>query len=447
MGSGSNFALPDEEVKRLLGPVFAQPARGSSVTLIGLPGSGKTGLMRFILNSPSLLKSFLPYYPTKHRVIYLDPSEALEKTPQAFYSIFIEELLAEVHSQKELTKQLQQISDIHRPLGQNTTAIFHTAKEMVNVLVNNQNLNLTLIIDDFELLLDFPPTIFSSLAALRRVNNDKITFIMIGGRIPNENEDLERFGEFYKVVFHKIIPLSLFSQEASIFTTQYWSQVFKCHLDQGQIDVIIKVCGGHAACLKAATRIACSKEKLKPDVLHQILLQSPDLKLHIKKIQQALSDSQRHTVQAALTGNKLSAAQKQELDLLFDWKLLIKTNDGDIKPSGEMLTSFIGHKSTDTPALAYDKDAGEILINGSPASDILTAQEYNLLTSLIQSQNRVCTRDEIATALWGGKYHEKYSDWAIDRLMSRLRQKLNLPPKNPHLVTIRGRGYKFILPE
>jgi DNA-binding winged helix-turn-helix (wHTH) protein len=440
------FTLPEKEVKRLMEPVFQFLGRGSSVTLVGVPGTGKTGVIKYVLEHPTVAKKLLPTYPQDHLLVYLDPAEALDKTPKAFYSYLVTELLTATLPLAKLGRELKEAYEHHPPSDRDGATLFHMAKDMVSIIVQSHDINLTLIIDDFELLSQFPAAIFSSLTSLRRINNQRITFLLLGSKIPQTEDALEKFGDFSKVVFNKIIPLPLYSQTATEATIKQWGKSFGGHLSSTQIQTIIKVCGGHGACLKSATRLACLKEKVEPQKLEEMLLADTDLFLRIEAIWRFFSNTQKDALQKALASERLTPKEEKDLDLVFGCGLLIRKEDG-IQPFGKVFSAFLASKPGGFPHLAYDQKTGEVLVNGTSATDKLTAQEYNLLNFLVAHQNRVCTRDEIAEALWGGKYHEKYSDWAIDRLTSRLRQKLNLSHKNPYLVTIRGRGYKFILPE
>jgi two-component system response regulator RegX3 len=59
----------------------------------------------------------------------------------------------------------------------------------------------------------------------------------------------------------------------------------------------------------------------------------------------------------------------------------------------------------------------------------------------------ICTKDQIAEAVWGTDYMEAVDDARIDKLVSRLRQKIEPEPGEPrHLITIRGRGYQLVRP-
>jgi DNA-binding response OmpR family regulator len=50
----------------------------------------------------------------------------------------------------------------------------------------------------------------------------------------------------------------------------------------------------------------------------------------------------------------------------------------------------------------------------------------------------------IVEAVWGGQYMDNVDDARIEKLVSRLRAKIEHDPTNPrYLLTQRGRGYKL----
>jgi DNA-binding response OmpR family regulator len=74
----------------------------------------------------------------------------------------------------------------------------------------------------------------------------------------------------------------------------------------------------------------------------------------------------------------------------------------------------------------------------------LTSQEFKLLEYLALSAERVVSRNELISKVWG---HQSYpSTRIVDNVVLRLRQKLEPDPSSPRfLLTIHGAGYKFIL--
>ncbi len=71
----------------------------------------------------------------------------------------------------------------------------------------------------------------------------------------------------------------------------------------------------------------------------------------------------------------------------------------------------------------------------------LTTQEYRLLKYFAEHTHRVIGRDELLDEVWG--YDAVTSTRTIDVHIAWLRQKLGEQLEPHHLITIRGRGYRF----
>ena len=78
--------------------------------------------------------------------------------------------------------------------------------------------------------------------------------------------------------------------------------------------------------------------------------------------------------------------------------------------------------------------------NGEAVS--LTAHEFKLLKYFIENAERVISRAELLTDVWG--YNHYPTTRSVDNQVLKLRQKLEADPANPvHFVTVHGAGYKF----
>ncbi|MCM3699717.1 response regulator transcription factor [Paenibacillus macerans] len=72
----------------------------------------------------------------------------------------------------------------------------------------------------------------------------------------------------------------------------------------------------------------------------------------------------------------------------------------------------------------------------------LTAIEYKLLSTLMQSPGRVFTKKQLFEQVWSDHYYEDANTVMVH--ISRLRDKIEDSPKQPfYIQTIRGLGYKF----
>ncbi|MFO0703523.1 MAG: helix-turn-helix domain-containing protein [Patescibacteria group bacterium] len=71
-----------------------------------------------------------------------------------------------------------------------------------------------------------------------------------------------------------------------------------------------------------------------------------------------------------------------------------------------------------------------------------TATEKKLLEYLQANTNTIVSRDQIAQLMWGEDVQDKYSDWAIDQMMHRLRKRFST--YNNHsstLTTVKKQGF------
>lgn len=76
----------------------------------------------------------------------------------------------------------------------------------------------------------------------------------------------------------------------------------------------------------------------------------------------------------------------------------------------------------------------------------LTPIEYQLLHFLMSNPNRPISKDVLFQEVWG--YDFTGGTNLVEVAMRRLREKIELRPSSPqYLVTVRGAGYKFAVPE
>ena len=90
--------------------------------------------------------------------------------------------------------------------------------------------------------------------------------------------------------------------------------------------------------------------------------------------------------------------------------------------------------------LEIDSAMRQVLKAGQLVS--LTATEFDVLWCLVEASNRVLTREDILTRVWGPGHHGTLR--TIDNFLLQLRTKLESDPAEPeHLLTVRGVGYRF----
>ena len=85
-------------------------------------------------------------------------------------------------------------------------------------------------------------------------------------------------------------------------------------------------------------------------------------------------------------------------------------------------------------------DEHAALVDGRPLR--LTVRELQLLATLASHPQRIMTREELFTAVWGGR--PRRDDRSVDVYVSRLRAKLSRALPETRLIhTHSGIGYRF----
>jgi hypothetical protein len=87
------------------------------------------------------------------------------------------------------------------------------------------------------------------------------------------------------------------------------------------------------------------------------------------------------------------------------------------------------------------------LLGGRGGQDELTAKEALLLAYLQAHPGVICDKDDIIRAVWAEDriFTQGVRDDSLAQLVRRLRRKIEADPSRPqHLITVTGRGYRFI---
>jgi pSer/pThr/pTyr-binding forkhead associated (FHA) protein len=122
-------------------------------------------------------------------------------------------------------------------------------------------------------------------------------------------------------------------------------------------------------------------------------------------------------------------------------------HDGDRITVGDVVLVFhdpdITYRDTPFPDLEIDVAGGVVRVDRRLVN--LAPKEFALLAFLHERSGQICSKDDIAEAVWPEYQAEGVYDYQVENLMRRLRSKLELDAANPQLLlTVRGLGYKLV---
>ena len=94
--------------------------------------------------------------------------------------------------------------------------------------------------------------------------------------------------------------------------------------------------------------------------------------------------------------------------------------------------------------VTVDPGRHEVQVRGEVMA--MPLREFELLSLLMDNAGRVLTRDVLIDRVWG--YDYVGDTRTLDVHVKRIRSKIEIDPRHPErLVTIRGVGYRYELPD
>lgn len=161
-------------------------------------------------------------------------------------------------------------------------------------------------------------------------------------------------------------------------------------------------------------------EIIKKD--ERILLQSEEL-------YSSLTENEKKTLVKLLNNRKITDAERRKASYLWDTGIVLTQ-----KKTNKIFSNFY-----------EDYVKLNITSNGDTSNSYLTKKEHVLFEILKKYIGSICERDIILENVWPEYQEVGVSDWAVDRLVARLRKKLEATNSKYSIKTVRTRG--FILQE
>lgn len=439
-------ALRQAQIEAILRTV----AEGNCCAIHGLSNTGKSPLLRS-LALPENQARFAELAGRAGALIYVDCNRVVELSAPGFYEIVLRSLLEYIQDPRTppsiAPDLLGLMHDYHTRITSGTpfqaSLAFNSA---LADLATHMNLSLVLLLDEFdEIYAALEDRTLLNLRALKDHSRDRLAYVtatvrpLAECRAPGDNEFAELFAGYS-------MALGLLAPEDARRVIQHMGGTA---WPPALTEAVLGLAGGHFGLLTALTQAALREAhgNHAPAAAH--LTSDVTARAECLKLWSQLRPEEQAAL-ASLVTNPEEGLSLPDRERLAGLGLLIDapgSGHGQARLFSELFTSFVRHQSA-LPSQAgqgvlVDEDAGEVWVDGSKVT-ILTDLEYRLMRLLFQRRDRLTTKDMIVEAVWGGEYLDRVDDARIEKLMSRLRAKIEPDPAKPrYLLTQRGRGYKL----
>ena len=431
----------------------AAAAEGHCTSLVGMSNIGKSYVLRALCKG--VQQEALP----PPAFVYIDCNRMVESTDQGFYELVLRCLRASLmptHGDGHLADQLEQCyGDVVSPASPFLAPLRFS--EGISAVCEQLARPLVLIFDEFdEVMQRIDDRVLLNLRALRDTYSERLSYITASGRRLSAIRRTHGSGEFAELFGQNIYFLGPLHAEAASALVGQWVAGEGLALTPADMPFILEESGGHPALLEAVARALSAlhqdaraiQRTLSTERIRERL--DTDVACHAEctKFWQELDALERHAlleVNPPEEGSPHAAAWQA----LLERHLLCPAETG-AQPFCRLFAAYLRRQRLlqrpDSWGVRVDVEAGDVWVDGRQISP-LTDLEYRLLLLLYGHLDKIVDKYTVVEAVWGQDYIDQVDDARIEKLMSRLRQKLEANPAEPrYLLTVRGRGYKLVSP-
>ena len=421
--SGYPIGFRKKEAQELGGHL----AHHHSVVLVGMKRVGISNFLRFFLYHDEIVKTYIKN-GTNHLFVHVDLNDLIERNLSAFWTLLLTRL---VDSVQRSTLAESEKRNCRRLFVQSIQLKDHfftvdSVRKVLEALVNG-GLYPTLFLLRFDRLADVVThEFFANLLGLHEAMKRKLSYVFTSHR-PLGDLASDVFGKTSLSVFSRDMYLPTAGAEDMKIILQTLEEQYGAMFDDKTRGALITLSGGYVQYLQLAV-IRLHEEKSTPkssDGLIALLSGDEQIALQSEELFESLTKREKEILLTIVQGNALTVMERTQGTYLWNTGMLVGEGKA-IKIFSPLLAAYVG-------SLSGRNQAGREF----------TRKEHLLFTFLRAHEEQLCERDAIIEAVWPEHQDLGVSDWAIDRLVARLRSKLKTQ-RNPYqIVTVVTRGYKL----
>lgn len=438
--------------------VLHRVADGDCSAVVGVSNTGKSYLLRALARG-NVRHGLLGKPPAGDDIfVYVDFNLMLEATEQGFYELILRCLMEELSQQDPSAEYMGQLQRAYETLVAPPSAfqISLSFSEGLTAVCRGTSQNLILLFDEFdEPFEQIEGRVFLNLRALKDKYRQRLSFVTATNRrLSNirRGRDVDEFVELFEPFTLFLGPLDrsdvdqiiawVAAQEGYTFDDE--DRGFLSHHADGHLGLLLAVCRALGEVTGEPVRDAGQDWLIHRQVREQ-LEQEVNVQGECRKLWDDLTEAQQDALMAVVGAEE--EVDERALDSLRKKGLIHEDKELLFSP---VLEGFVRRQRLTRrrrhEGVRVDVESGTVWVDNRQ-TPTLTDLEYRLLLLLYGRLNKICDKYQIVEAVWGEEYIDQVDDARIDKLLSRLRAKVEPEPRNPrYILTVRGRGYKLVTP-
>lgn len=401
-----------------------------SVDLIGMKRVGISNFLRFFLYRPEVVQTYISS-EQKHLFIPVDLNDLVEREIYPFWSLTLKRIVDVVNASrlpgvnKRKIEQLFESSIQSQDLFLMIDSVRQALREAMS-----QGVDATLFFLRFDRMRDaVTPQFFDNLQGLKDATHQKLSYVFTSFRSLDKLSP-NAFPKASLSVFSQQMYIKPAEKEDTHVVYKSYKDRYKLQLSPEVEEELFRLVDGYVQYLQLALIVLNEKKTAIPlkSELFKILLSDERILLQSEELWESLEREEKDALLKVSRGESLPDDAKTKASYLWDTGF-VKGSSGKWKLFSPLFAEFLGKKDN------TDVQSGSAVH--------FSKKEHLLFTLLEGNVDQICERETIVETVWPEYRELGVSDWAIDRLVARVRVKLKQQKSPYEIVTIRTRGYKL----
>ncbi len=399
----------------------------NSVVLVGMKRVGISNFLRFFLYHKGIQKKYINDNKN-HLFIPVDLNDLVERELYPFWVLTLKRIEDAVKA-SEIPADAKQYIDTLFSDSIQSKDLFLTIDSIRKSLLYlvEKNIIPTIFFLRFDRMKDVvTPEFFSNLQGLIDACHRNLSFVFTSAR-SLESLSPEVFSRASISAFARTMYVAPGSTDDAEIIFENTAKKNNVAFSKEEKKKILSIVDGYAQYLQFALSYLYEKKKTKIDEkLFDELLKDERIALQSEELWESLLDEEKEIVLKAFENKKITLEERDIAAYLW--------NTGMMEEDGKFFSPL------------YEKFIEETIKTKkvSPPNIELSKKEHLLLTLLEENRGALCERETIIQKVWPEVESYGVSDWAVDRLVARLRQKLKQIDNKFEIVTVKTRGYKLL---
>lgn len=402
-----------------------------SVVLIGMKRVGISNFLRFFLYHKDIAKTYIGD-GEKHLFIPVDLNDLVEREIFPFWTLTFKRIVDRIEESDTSPVVKKKIESLFLESIQSQDLFFtiDSVRKSILTLVDQGFLPVLFFLR-FDRIKDaVNPGFFDNLQGLKDATHQKLSYVFTSFR-SLDSLSPNVFTKASLLVFSHDMYIKPARKEdiETIYAT--YKTRYKLNLVPEVEQALFDIVDGYIQYLQLAL---ISLHEHKGEIktkgeLFDFLLRDERISLQSEELWESLDESEKMILQKTSEGKEASKEEKEKAHYLWDTGFIFEKNN-----TRAIFSSLFDH-------YIRQKEKIESLGNGGVE---FSKKENLLFTFLKDNLNEICEREKIIEAVWPEVEALGVSDWAIDRLVARVRGKLKMQKSPYEIQTVKTRGYKLV---